>query len=337
MKKYTSIMSFVSLLFIGCINPLIICKDENDLKLKYSQTEKKINSIKNEREHNLTITSIEGDVGLVNHYQLGNIKVHYSGDSNLGLANGNGKAVWVFENDTLEIYEGGFEMGYYQGKGIQNLLKGEISEGVWDLGKLRSDYITKYSTGTVVKGKWNQSTNNYAEINYGNGDTYLGFVSDDCPDSLGFYKWKTGESFDGLFKMGKMKEGRYSYSNGKTVNIKKQDNIDSLTKQKDLKSIFEKEGVFVMPIVDMKELTKAVIYPCSAKISGFEGRVITRCTIDINGDIIKTVFLSPRYIPEEIKMSVLNALYSIKFSPGKVNGKPVKVLIAAPIQFKLRN
>ncbi len=69
---------------------------------------------------------------------------------------------------------------------------------------------------------------------------------------------------------------------------------------------------------------------------GFEDKVMVRCAIDIDGSIVRTEFLSPQFIPQSIKNSVLNALYAVKFTPLKINGKPVKEIVIAPIHLKLR-
>ncbi len=85
----------------------------------------------------------------------------------------------------------------------------------------------------------------------------------------------------------------------------------------------------------MKAIAENVAYPLEAKQAGIEGKVIVEAVIDINGTVITTKVLKS-------DNSVLNgaataAVKKTSFTPGSVEGKPVKASVAVPIMFKLDN
>jgi len=85
----------------------------------------------------------------------------------------------------------------------------------------------------------------------------------------------------------------------------------------------------------MKAIAENVVYPLEAKQAGIEGKVTVEAVIDVNGTVISTKVLKS-------DNSVLNgaataAVKKTSFTPGSVEGKPVKATVAVPIMFKLDN
>jgi len=69
------------------------------------------------------------------------------------------------------------------------------------------------------------------------------------------------------------------------------------------------------------------------KQSGIEGKVIVQVFIDETGKVVKTDVL--KSAGDELDKAAMNALQRTMFTPGKADGKPVKVRIVVPIVFKL--
>ena len=64
-----------------------------------------------------------------------------------------------------------------------------------------------------------------------------------------------------------------------------------------------------------------------------EGRVVVKCLIDEDGNVIKTGELTgPDVFYDEIRRVAL----FLKFTPGLVNSNPVKVWVSVPFMFKLK-
>jgi protein TonB len=81
---------------------------------------------------------------------------------------------------------------------------------------------------------------------------------------------------------------------------------------------------------------KNIEYPEIAIENKIEGKVYVKFTIEKDGSISEIAF--PREIDpvlsKEVKRVLLN---SPKFSPGKINGKPVRYRCSIPVNFKLKN
>lgn len=104
--------------------------------------------------------------------------------------------------------------------------------------------------------------------------------------------------------------------------------------------IIVEEDVIFDPIEDypqlvggMKLLQEKLYYTEIAKRIGIEGKVIITATIDKNGDVIGVEIYKSLF--DDLDKIALNAVKELKFIPGKQRGKPVKVKIQIPIQFKL--
>jgi TonB family protein len=84
----------------------------------------------------------------------------------------------------------------------------------------------------------------------------------------------------------------------------------------------------------MDALTKSVRYPDAAKAAKLEGKVIVEGVIDENGSVTETTIY--KSVSPELDAEAIRALRSVKFTPGKKDGKAVPVKIFIPIEFKLQ-
>lgn len=85
----------------------------------------------------------------------------------------------------------------------------------------------------------------------------------------------------------------------------------------------------------MKELQSRIEYPKVAKRAGIEGRVFVQFVVDENGNVTNPVVLrSPHKLLSEEAIRVIR---TAKFVPGKQRTQPVKVRMALPISFRLKD
>jgi TonB family protein len=87
------------------------------------------------------------------------------------------------------------------------------------------------------------------------------------------------------------------------------------------------------PIGGIGAIEKKIKYPESAKRAGVEGRVYVKAFINEDGNVDATQIL--KGVGASLDEAASNAVKETKFKPGKQNGKPVKVQVVVPIQFKL--
>lgn len=247
----------------GCINPFAC--DDFFIERKYAETQRTIESISKSHKSGELVYSLKDSIRLINKYDFNEVNVIYKGQTVDKTADGFGKAVWIFRKDTLEIFEGEFKDGIYHGKGVQTYTRGEINEGNWINGKMTGVYISRYITGSLVKGVYDGTENNKAEIIHINGDIYSGLVNDNNPNGKGIYTWKTGERFEGLYKFGCKSEGTYYYTDGRKLEIKKDQDIEDFSKSKNLKSEFEFRGTLILADVDIHLLAGKIEYPAMQK------------------------------------------------------------------------
>jgi periplasmic protein TonB len=91
----------------------------------------------------------------------------------------------------------------------------------------------------------------------------------------------------------------------------------------------EKEPV----AVNMDELRKAVGYPPTAKEMQIQGKVVFRIYVDKDGSYLKHIVMrSPHPI---LTNAVVDKLKLLRFTPGIQAGKPIRVWVTLPFDFKL--
>jgi len=87
------------------------------------------------------------------------------------------------------------------------------------------------------------------------------------------------------------------------------------------------------PVGGMQALSRNIVYPEKAKQNGTEGKVFLQVYIDETGKVVKTAVI--KSAGELLDNAAAAAIRKTGFTPGIVNGKPVKAKIVIPIVFKL--
>jgi protein TonB len=80
-------------------------------------------------------------------------------------------------------------------------------------------------------------------------------------------------------------------------------------------------------------LQNAVEYPEFAKKAGIEGTVFVQFVVDENG-MVQDAQVT-RGVHRLLDEAALKAIQSIRFTPGKQRGRPVKVQMSLPVRFRL--
>lgn len=88
------------------------------------------------------------------------------------------------------------------------------------------------------------------------------------------------------------------------------------------------------PVGGIAAIAQKVHYPEIAKRAGIEGRVFVKAIIDTEGNVVETEIV--KGLGAGTDESAIEAIRNSKFTPGKINGKPVKVQVVIPILFKLQ-
>ena len=94
----------------------------------------------------------------------------------------------------------------------------------------------------------------------------------------------------------------------------------------------------LVPFVDLTEKPKVLsaakpVYPEPARKAGVEGKVILKVLIDTDGKVSQTRILKST---PPLDPAAIAAAKKFKFAPAKMNGKPVKVWMTIPFQFRLK-
>lgn len=87
------------------------------------------------------------------------------------------------------------------------------------------------------------------------------------------------------------------------------------------------------PIGGIAAIQQKVVYPEIAIRAGVEGRVYIRAFIDAQGNVVRA--LVEKGIGAGCDEAALDAVKQTKFTPGEQRGRPVKVQMVIPVQFKL--
>lgn len=108
---------------------------------------------------------------------------------------------------------------------------------------------------------------------------------------------------------------------------------------KEEKKLVEEPTYFVaveempQPIGGLKGIQGKIVYPEIAKRMGVEGKVHVRAYVDESGNVTNVELI--KGIGAGCDEEALDAVLKTKFSPGKQRGRPVKVQVTIPINFKL--
>ena len=100
-------------------------------------------------------------------------------------------------------------------------------------------------------------------------------------------------------------------------------------------SIVEEETADYYSLTEKPEIVEQGIpkYPELAKKAGIEGTVVVKVLVGYEGNVESTELVKSVEVLDE---AALEAARQFKFSPAKLDGKPVKVWMALPFKFKLQ-
>lgn len=124
--------------------------------------------------------------------------------------------------------------------------------------------------------------------------------------------------------------GEYSFASVKEFNTDKLP--VNISEQGDQYLAFAE--VMPEPVGGLGSIYKKIVYPSIAKSAGLEGKVYVLIFIDEKGDVddVKVV----KGIGGGCEEAAISAIKTVKFTPGKNGGVPVKVKLSLPISFKLK-
>ncbi len=131
--------------------------------------------------------------------------------------------------------------------------------------------------------------------------------------------------------------GKFTYSGPLKIEDKKVD--DKIVK--DQKIVKEKEQTTYQSFevekapecVNLSQIRVTMEYPALALDAGIEGKVTAKILVGPDGDVIKVGSITG---PEIFFDEVRNKSMLLQFTPGLQNGKPVKVWVSVPFNFKLK-
>lgn len=100
------------------------------------------------------------------------------------------------------------------------------------------------------------------------------------------------------------------------------------------------ESNYYIAVEEMPELVgglaglqKNITYPEKASEAGAEGRVVIQFIVDKNGNVINPTIV--KNVHESLDKEALRVVKQADFTPGKIDGEPVRVQYSLPITFKL--
>jgi len=85
--------------------------------------------------------------------------------------------------------------------------------------------------------------------------------------------------------------------------------------------------------MNIHEVRKMIVYPEEAREDQVEGKVVVKCLVGLDGEIIKTGEITgPKVFYKEIQRVAM----FLKFTPGMINGYHVKVWVTVPFNFSIK-
>lgn len=128
--------------------------------------------------------------------------------------------------------------------------------------------------------------------------------------------------------------GKFTYSGPIKVEEKKvEEKIEKTEKVE--KTVYQSFEVEKAPeCVNLAQVRSSMGYPEVARQAGIEGRVTVKVLVSEDGSVLKVGSISgPDVFADEVRDKSMN----LQFTPGLQNGKPVKVWVTVPFNFKLKN
>lgn len=87
------------------------------------------------------------------------------------------------------------------------------------------------------------------------------------------------------------------------------------------------------PVGGMKSVFSKLEYPAAAREKGIEGKVYLLVFVNESGSVDEVKIV--KSLNKECDFAAINAVRKSRFTPGKSEGKPVKVKLSLKIEFKL--
>lgn len=87
------------------------------------------------------------------------------------------------------------------------------------------------------------------------------------------------------------------------------------------------------PVGGMEALSAEIVYPAAEKLAGVEGEVRATVTVEADGRVSAC---RGEGASEALRAEALRALRTIAWTPGLVDGKPVRAEVLVPVRFRLR-
>ena len=128
--------------------------------------------------------------------------------------------------------------------------------------------------------------------------------------------------------------GKFTYTGPIKVQEKKvEEKIEK--KEQVEKTVYQSFEVEKAPeCVNLGQVRSSMSYPEIARQAGIEGRVTVKVLVSESGSVIKVGSVSgPDVFYDEVRDKATN----LEFTPGLQNGKPVKVWVTVPFNFRLKN
>jgi len=135
--------------------------------------------------------------------------------------------------------------------------------------------------------------------------------------------------------VGNNDSGKFQFSGNVKVEEKKiEEKIEKKEKVVEEKTVFQSFEVEKAPeCVNLSQVRSSMQYPEIAREAGMEGRVTVKVLVGPDGNVIKVGSVSG---PDVFHDEVRSKANDLQFTPGLQNGKPVKVWVTVPFNFKLK-
>ncbi|MCI0449982.1 MAG: TonB family protein [Chlorobi bacterium] len=133
--------------------------------------------------------------------------------------------------------------------------------------------------------------------------------------------------------VGNQDSGKFQFTGNVKVEEKKIE--EKVVKEKvEEKSVYQSFEVEKAPeCVNLAQVRASMRYPEIAREAGLEGRVTVKVLVGPDGNVIKVGSVSG---PDVFHDEVRDKASDLQFTPGLQNGKPVKVWVTVPFNFKLK-
>lgn len=129
--------------------------------------------------------------------------------------------------------------------------------------------------------------------------------------------------------------GRFTYSGPVKIDEKKVE--EKIVKEEKIvekeKTVYQSFEVEKAPeCINLVQVKAMMVYPPLAREAGIEGKVTVKVLVGSEGNVIKVGSITG---PEIFHSEVSDKSMQLQFTPGLQNGKPVKVWVTVPFNFKL--